>query len=223
MTDKLYEQWWENNLGNTSFNHNAQVLRAPTCEEFESWMGDKDSVDRKFIRTTLWGDFKTFLDGGCGACPEYFGLKSDFSDEKEYTGLDITPKLVDYNKGRGINCVHGSLNDIPFEDNTFDVALSRHVVEHMSGIEKPLSELIRVAKNQVVLCFFIDPLGNISLNHNMKLDNAGTKSECYHNQYSSSLINLLLTDNPKVKSFKWIDDTERLNPSKSILSIELSY
>lgn len=221
MTDKLYEQWWENNLGGSGYNHNGNAQRAPTCEEFESWMGDKDSVDRKFIRTNLWGDFKTFLDGGCGACPEYFGLKSDFGDEKVYTGVDVTPKLVEYNKGRGINCVHGSLNDIPFADDTFDVALSRHVVEHMAGIEKPLSELIRVTKKQVILCFFIDPLRNISFSHVIKLDDAGTRSECYHNQYSSSLINVLLSDNPKVESFEWIDGAGRLNPSKSILNIKL--
>jgi ubiquinone/menaquinone biosynthesis C-methylase UbiE len=218
MKDKLYEQWWENNVGGSNYNHDGSLQKAPTCEEFESWMGDKDSVDRKFIRT-LWGDFKTFLDGGCGACPEYFGLKSDFADEKAYTGVDVTPKLVEYNKGRGINCVHGSLNDIPFADDTFDVSLSRHVVEHMAGIEKPLSELIRVTKNQVILCFFIDPLKNISFSHNIKLDDAGTKSECYHNQYSSSLINIFLSNHPKVRSFDWIDGKGKLNPSKSVLRI----
>ena len=220
MTEKLYEQWWENNLGGGSYQHGTDTYKAPTCEEFESWMGDKDSADRKFMRT-LWGEFKTFLDAGCGACPEYFGLQSDFNEGKDYTGLDITPKLVEYNKSRGINCVQGSLNEIPFSDNSFDVALSRHVVEHMAGIEKPLNELIRVTKKQIILCFFIDPLVNVTNSHIIKLDDQGTKNECHHNHYSSNVINEILDNHPKVLDFKWISGGNLLLPSRSILNIEL--
>lgn len=219
MSEKLYEQWWENNLGGDTYSHGAASIKAPSCEEFESWMGDKDSADRKFIRK-MWGEFTSILDAGCGACPEYYGL-ADFKDEKQYTGLDITPKLVKFNQDRGINCVHGSLNDIPFEDNTFDVALSRHVVEHMGGIETPLNELIRVAKKEVILCFFISPLENQTMAHQIKLDDPGTKNECHHNKYSMQLINDLLKNHPKVDNTQWLDGAGNLLPSKSILHIKL--
>jgi len=220
MTEKLYEKWWENNLGGGSYEHGGDTFKAPTCAEFESWMGDKDATDRKYMRT-LWPEFKTFLDGGCGACPEYFGLQSDFQDEKDYTGVDITPKLVEFNKSRGINCVHGSLNEIPFDDNSFDVALSRHVVEHMAGIEKPLNELIRVTKKQVILCFFIDPLTNYTDQHIIDLGNPGTVNECYHNTYSANIISNILESHSKVLDFKWIGGGNLLLPSRSILKIEL--
>lgn len=219
MTERLYEKWWENNLGGQGYDHAGNAQKAPSCEEFESWMGDKDSLDRKFMRT-LWEPFSTFLDAGCGACPEYYGLKEAFP-EAEYTGLDVTPKLVKFNQEKGINCVHGSLEDIPFDEDTFDVSLSRHVVEHMSQIEKPLDELIRVTKNMVIMCFFIDPLENTTFNHIIKLDDAGTLSECHHNKYSSTLISGQLDSNQKVKSHIWVKD-QTVSPSKSFLVIELT-
>jgi ubiquinone/menaquinone biosynthesis C-methylase UbiE len=220
MTERLYEKWWENNLGGKTYGHGSSQHKAPTCEEFEAWMGDKDSLDRQFMRKQWKMPFSTLLDAGCGACPEYFGLKEAFP-EVEYTGLDVTPKLVKFNQDRGINCILGSLENIPFEDDSFDVSLSRHVVEHMSQIDKPLDELIRVTKNQVIMCFFIDPLENRTFNHIIKLDDAGTTSECHHNKYSSTLISSQLDSNPKVDAHTWVVDDYK-SPSKSYLIIELN-
>lgn len=220
MTERLYEKWWENNLGGKGYEHGGNTQKAPSCEEFESWMGDKDSLDRLFMRKQWQSPFSTFLDAGCGACPEYFGLKEAFPDV-EYTGLDVTPKLVKFNQDRGINCVLGSLEDIPFDDDSFDVSVSRHVVEHMSQIEKPLDELVRVTKNQIIMCFFIDPLENTTFQHAIKLDDAGTLSECHHNKYSSTLVSSHLDLNEKVKSHVWIKD-DTVSPSKSYLVVELN-
>ena len=48
------------------------------------------------------------LDAGCGGCPEYYGIINMYKDVK-YTGMDITPKLVEYNNSQNIDCVYGSL------------------------------------------------------------------------------------------------------------------
>jgi ubiquinone/menaquinone biosynthesis C-methylase UbiE len=120
-----------------------------------------------------------------------------------YTGMDITPKLVEYNISKNINCVLGSINNIPFEDNSFDIVHSRGVVEHMSSIEKPLDEMIRVAIQKVFISFFIKPTKNSE--HKICLDNEGTKGEVYHNAYSKIIIEKHLNDNTKVKDFRWMD------------------
>jgi ubiquinone/menaquinone biosynthesis C-methylase UbiE len=194
------------------------MMAALDCEIFETWMGDKNSSDRVFIRER-WGKFDTFLDAGCGACPEYYGLMEKFPHIK-YTGLDITPKLVEYNLNKNINCVEGSINNIPFDDNSFDVTLSRHVVEHMSNIETPLSELIRVTKNKIILCFFIDPMDNMTDEHIMCLDNEGTSGEVYHNKYSKNIIDNLLIEEFKVEDSTWVA-LGGMGSSVSLLEINL--
>ena len=206
---KSYEEWWTNNLDNKTYLHNGKETDSPSIKDFENWMGDPFDKDRIKARR-LFGKFNTILDAGCGACPEYFGIKKMYKDIN-YTGLDITPKLVEYNKSRGIDCECGSLNEIPFRDNAFDIAHSRHVVEHMNDIEKPLSELIRVSKLRVYISFFIKP--NSKKEHIKVLENKGTKGEIYHNNYSKFLINQLLKNNEKVINFRWLN----LKPSELLL------
>ena len=153
---KNYEKWWSENLfsGKTEYEHLGIKIRMPSIEEFsESWMGsifDKDRVKvRKYFKK-----FNNILDVGCGGSPEFYGINK--FKNIEYTGLDITPEIVDFNIKKGINCVLGSANNIPFGDSTFDVVHARHLIEHMEDFKKPLDEMIRVAKHLVLISFFID-------------------------------------------------------------------
>jgi len=161
--------------------------------------GEINDEDRLFVRKKF-GNFNNILDIGCGSCPEYFGIKQMYKNVK-YTGMDITQKLVKYNQDRGINCILGSLNNIPFKDSTFDIIHSRHVVEHMNNIETPLNEMIRVCKNKIFISFFIKP--NESKNHKLNLSNKNTSREIYHNSYSKYLIEKQLNMHQKVKKFEW--------------------
>ena len=214
MELKSYESWWTNNLENEKYLHNGIEVEAPSLSSFENWMGNSFSEDRVCVRKEF-GKFKTILDVGCGGCPEYNGIIDMYKDVK-YTGMDITPKLVKYNLSKNINCVQGSLNNIPFNDNSFDIVHSRHVVEHMESIEKPLEEMIRVSTQKVFISFFIKPTKN--LEHRISLDNEGTKGEVYHNVYSKIIIEKYLNDHTKVKDFKWIDLPL---PSRELLIINL--
>ena len=184
-------------------------------------MGSPQAPDRVMIRQ-MFGDFNNFLDLGCGTCPELTGLKEMYRKEINYTGLDITEKIVNFNIAKGINCVKSSLNNLPFEENSFDIVHCRHVVEHMKGVETPLNEMIRVSRNKIFLCFFIDPLENADINkpeHKILLENEGLKGEIHHNQYNKILIDNLLKSNKKVKNFQWFKTPP--SHSKSFLFIQV--
>lgn len=209
-----HELWWSRNLGKESYLHNGSYVDAPSLETFDKWMGDSGSQDRVKVRMRFPKE-GSFLDVGCGAAPEFWGLQISHP-KLDYFGLDITPELVEFNLSRGIPCKVGSARSIPFEDNSFDIVHSRHVVEHMSDIETPLGELTRVAQKNVYVAFFMGPK---RLRSSISLDNAGTNGEVYHNTYSRSEIRKCLKGNPKVRSFKY----ERLpHPSTLLLSIELN-
>lgn len=220
-----YENWWENNLGKDHYVHNGRKIRAPNLKNFHLWMGNPQQLDRLYVREKF-GKFDTFLDAGCGGCPEYFGLVKLYGEKINYTGLDLTQKIVDHNKSKNINCVKGSLNNIPFKDNEFEIVHSRHVVEHMKEIEKPLTELIRVCRKKLFISFFIDPMENTELDsenkpfHKILLENENTSGEIYHNQYNKLIIEKILNNNEKISNFKWFKFPEKLH-SKSLLEVDI--
>ena len=118
---------------------------------------------------------------------------------------------------KGINCIQGSANNIPFEDSTFEVVHCRHVIKHMEDFAKPINEMIRVSKYLVLISFFIEPLESGQSQYS--LDNEGTEYEIYHNRYSKKNINEILIKNPKVKKFKY---SKLPDPSKTLLKIYLN-
>tara|TARA_X000000950_G_scaffold49988_1_gene58777 strand:+ start:15202 stop:15846 length:645 start_codon:yes stop_codon:yes gene_type:complete len=211
-----YEKWWSNNLSNETYIHEGENIDSPGMETFTSdWMGAIDSKDRKKVRRFL-KKYSSILDVGCGGAHEFFALKK--YRKIQYTGVDITPEIVEYNKEKGINCFLGSANELNFPDSSFEVIHIRHVVEHMKDVEMPLNETIRVGEKLVIISFFIGP--NNENDDIIKLDNEGTTGELYHNNYSKKSIAKYLNNNPKVKSFKYIDLSP---PSTQALLISLVY
>ena len=214
MKLEVYEQWWEKNVGcSQTYSYNGEEHETPSLEEFVSWMGDPFSRDRIYVRAMFDKEAKTLLDVACGTAPEYIGLKKKRPDI-EYTGLDITPKLVDHCKSQGINVVHASANNIPFEDDAFDIVHTRHSLEHMKHFKDAVLEFVRVGKTSVYISFFIEPVEGPSI-----ISEITTTQDHYNNAYSKNEIGELLENSPKVKSFHWIPLSEK---SKSLLHIKIN-
>ena len=64
----------------------------------------------------------------------------------EISGIDPSEKMIEIATGRGLNVRTGSGEDIPFEDNLFDVVLSMTSMEFSHNQDKFVSEMVRVAK-----------------------------------------------------------------------------
>ena len=62
----------------------------------------------------------------------------------EYTPCDIDPSSYRYKGGLKVKKV--DISDIPFKDDTFDVVLCNHVLEHIPDDSQAMSELYRVMK-----------------------------------------------------------------------------
>jgi len=202
MERRNFEKWWSKNLfgDNKTYIHNGEEIKLPTIDEFsESWMGSINDPDRIDVRKH-YKNFKSLLDVGCGGSPEYFGI-SNFKNLK-YTGLDITPEIVEFNQKKDIDCKLGSIEDIPFESSTFDIVHTRHVLEHLKDFDMALSEMIRVAKKIVLISFFIGPIDEEK--SIISLDNKNSDYEIYHNSYSKSELKNYLNHNKKVKKYKFI-------------------
>lgn len=94
------------------------------------------------------------LDAGCATANLYkYAKRRNIS----YTGMDFCQNLLDSAKERhpDANLKLGSVLNIPFPNNSFDVVFSKSVLEHIhpDEVEVAVGELVRVAKHMLILVF----------------------------------------------------------------------
>lgn len=100
----------------------------------------------------------TFLTVGDGYCGREGGLVHRFGHFVHAS--DWEPCLIEVAKDRGLvdECSKQDLNQLTFEDDSFDFVLGKETLHHMSMPYKGLYEMLRVAKKGVIL---LEPSGEI--------------------------------------------------------------
>src|SRR5260221_7146467 len=95
---------------------------------------------------------KTVLDVGCGEGFTLARLKKEKIGEKlegiEY--LDEAIKLGKINNP-GIEIKKGTIYELPYKDNSFDLVICTEVLEHLVDPIKALEEMVRVSKHYCLL------------------------------------------------------------------------
>jgi ubiquinone/menaquinone biosynthesis C-methylase UbiE len=96
------------------------------------------------------------LDSGCGE-----GIVSHLLAERgsSSTGVDISQPNVEAAKreselrghGHLTTFLQGDAEHLPFEDHSFDVVVSTHVLEHLPDFDQGARELIRVARKRIIV------------------------------------------------------------------------
>jgi len=81
------------------------------------------------------------LDNGCGT-----GFMTRFLEGYEVVGLDISPKMVELAKGGYSRVVLGDSQNLPFEDQSFQIVINRGLLHHLPDPKKGVSEMSRVLK-----------------------------------------------------------------------------
>ena len=97
--------------------------------------------------------YKNLLDIGAGSCDEYFRFKKA-KYSIDYKATEITNKFIIYAKNRNINIEKANLYKLPFDNESFDVTICYDVLNHQKSFKEPLSEIIRITKNEAIISFF---------------------------------------------------------------------
>lgn len=61
-------------------------------------------------------------------------------------GVDLSAGMLAQARRRGLNVIQGSLDHLPFADNSFDLVVSFKVLAHVPPIREALAELVRVTR-----------------------------------------------------------------------------
>ena len=76
--------------------------------------------------------------------------------------LDVSPKGVEIAQKRGLDAREGSVYELPFEDDAFDLVLAIHIFEHLTSPEIFLAEIHRVLKHQGAFFMSLPNYGNLA-------------------------------------------------------------
>jgi ubiquinone/menaquinone biosynthesis C-methylase UbiE len=186
-----YEKWWQQSIGslNDHLFYIMQHINAKTRVVVRNYIQKKN--------------YTTILDAGCGKGQEWQGFLQD-KIPIYYQGVEVIPELVAAGQKQKINIVEGSIEQIPFEDQSFDLAYTRHVLEHLPTYQKALNELIRVARYEALIVFFIKPhQKNEDIINSVKINGISL----YHNHYSKRKLQNFILSNSRVDHVVWHSPT----------------
>ncbi len=92
--------------------------------------------------------FETLLDCGCGTAP-MISLLYDKYPEKHYTGIDLTPGMIEAAKAKnipGAEFIVGDCENLPFEENSFDAIICCQSFHHYPNVQDFFNSVYRVLK-----------------------------------------------------------------------------
>ena len=115
--------------------------------------------------------FTDLLDCGCGTAPMLTLLHEKYP-EKHYTGIDLTPKMIEMAKAKnmsGVELVVGDCENLPFEENSFDAVICCQSFHHYPNVQDFFNSVYRVLR----------PGGRLVL-RDMTMNSAAVRWLCNH-------------------------------------------
>lgn len=124
--------------------HTYSIMRR--VEDTHWWFVGRRRIIGSFleeISTNLETDRARILDVGCGTGANLEMLKSFGSAE----GVDVSHEALAFCRERGLeNVRHGKAEQLPFEDNSFDLVTALDVLEHLNDDAAGLGEIGRILR-----------------------------------------------------------------------------
>ena len=139
MTDKDYKK-----LSISEFSKAAELYETDQAGVYKMCKKDYPDVLAELEKE----EFTDLLDCGCGTAPMLSLLKAKYPD-KHYTGIDLTPKMIEVAKAKGledVNLVVGDCERLPFADNSFDVVICCQSFHHYPNVQYFFDSVCRVLR-----------------------------------------------------------------------------
>ena len=107
---------------------------------------------RNLVNLTKAKTVDSILDVGCGEGFTLNRLKEN-GIGKKLEGIESLQAAIDLGKKTypDIKIVKGSIYELPYKDNSFDLVLCTEVLEHLEKPQDAIKELVRVSKKYLVI------------------------------------------------------------------------
>lgn len=138
--------------------------RTLEVEDRHWWYSGRRAIVRGAVESLGLPTGARILDAGCGSGRNMVEL-ARFGT---VYGIDIAPYSVRQARSRGLqNVTQGSLTDLPYDDDTFDLITSLDVIEHIEDDVAVLRELRRVAKPGAALLLTVPAYQSLWSSHDV--------------------------------------------------------
>jgi SAM-dependent methyltransferase len=127
--------------GRTMFREKDRKTCERLCEKYYAGRKFSRAQYQELIRQHVAAGHR-LLDAGCGRDLEF---SREFSDDVQVVGIDMEPDLQTRNQSSPY-AVRGDLERLPFPSDSFDLIISRSVIEHLADPPRVFSEFHRTLK-----------------------------------------------------------------------------
>lgn len=119
-------------------------LQTHEVEEQHWWYRGRRQVIAQALSCLQLPPGIEILDAGCGSGRNMV----DLSRLGSVTGIELSEASVEVARSRGVgHVVQGSVTELPFDDDSFDLAVCLDVIEHLDDDAAALRELRRVIRS----------------------------------------------------------------------------
>ena len=139
MTSKEYK-----NLSISEFTKAAEVYETDHAGIYNMCKKDYPDVLEELEKEP----FTDLLDCGCGTAPMLTLLHEKYPD-KHYTGIDLTPKMIEVAKAKkmqGVELIVGDCENLPFAENSFDAIICCQSFHHYPNVQDFFNSVYRVLR-----------------------------------------------------------------------------
>ena len=139
MTSKKYKE-----LSVKEFTKAAEIYESDNAGVYKMCKKDYPDVLAELEKEP----FTDLLDCGCGTAPMLTLLHDKYPD-KHYTGIDLTPKMIEAAKAKnmeGVELVVGDCEKLPFDDDSFDAVICCQSFHHYPNVQDFFDSVYRVLR-----------------------------------------------------------------------------
>ena len=127
----------------------------------------------------------------------------------EATGIDLSEGMAQKAITRGLDVRIGSVTELPFDDDSFDLVYSFKVLAHVPDIERALSEAVRVTRpGGTLLLEFYNPWSVRFVAKRVagpqKISETRTEADMYTRWDSPSAVARLLPKSVELQGFRGV-------------------
>lgn len=111
-----------------------------------AFTGETTAADARvpLVEAVVAAQPKRILEVGCGwgELAEWVGRETG----ADVVAVDLSPRMVELARERGVNVQVGDVQELPFADGEFDVAVAAWMLYHVPDLDRGIAELARVLR-----------------------------------------------------------------------------